>query len=197
MNALIKKVHIYLGLLNFSILLVFGIAGLHATLDPGPERRIRPEPTARYEAFTAAAAANDMEIAEAVYRQLALPLTAPVPKFALRRDRDNNLAMDFYTPNGVSRVTVLERENRVRVDTTRVGFWSYLDNLHSTTIVQRSADVRMRLWVYYNEFAIWSLLGMTFSGAYLGISSRPGYGPARYALGLGCALFIALYVVTR
>src|SRR5438093_7382802 len=128
MNRIVKKLHMYLGLLNFSILLVFGIAGLAATFDPGPERRARPEPVVRYQPFAAGGSLGDTEVADAVYRSLALPLSSPVPKFALRRDRDNNLTLDFYTVNDVSRVTVLERENRLRIETTRASLWRFLDN---------------------------------------------------------------------
>jgi hypothetical protein len=41
MHALIKKIHMYIGLLNFSNLMVFGIAGLAATFQEGHSGRCR------------------------------------------------------------------------------------------------------------------------------------------------------------
>ena len=53
MHAWIKRIHMYLGLLNYVTLTVFGIAGLTATFEPGP-RRPQPAAEARYEPFVAA-----------------------------------------------------------------------------------------------------------------------------------------------
>src|SRR6266478_2332121 len=111
----------YGGLLNLSILLVFGVAGLTATLDPGPEKRQRPEPRVEYRDFTVPAGLDDKAAADRVWEFLHLPLSAPLPKYAIRRDANNDLALDFYTPNGVRRAVVLERENRIRLETERVG----------------------------------------------------------------------------
>lgn len=197
MNSIIKKIHMYMGLLNFSILVVFGTAGLTATFQPRPESRAKPEPTVRFESFTVPSGLDDKEVADRVHTLLKIPLSTPVPKFALHRDRENNLAFDFYTINAVHTVTVLEKEARLRIEKVGFSIWRYLDHLHSTTINATQADWRITLWKYYNEFAIWSLIGMAISGSYLGLTSRPGYKPARYALVVGCGVFIMLYLLTR
>ncbi len=197
MNRWIKKLHMYFGLLNFSILLVFGIAGLTATFESAPDNRVPPAVSVRFENYTAPAGMNDKEVTDDVYRMLKPALTNPVPKFAIQRDADNNLAFAFFSVNGQQRVTVLEKENRLRIETLRISSWHFLDRLHSTTINARSADLRIQLWGYYNEFAIWSLIGMPLSGLYLWLSSRPGYRPAQLVFLAGTAFFLALYVVTR
>ena len=197
MNRWIKKLHMYCGLLNFSILLVFGIAGLTATFEQAPENRPRPQPTARFENYTAPPGADDKQVADDVHRFLNLPLTNRLPKGALRRDEQNNLQLNFYTINGIERVTVLEKEDRLRIETLRVSLWRYLDHLHSTTSGARTPDLRIRLWGYYNEFAIWSLIGMALSGLYLWLSSRPGYRPAQAVVLAGSGFFVALYLLTR
>lgn len=197
MTRWIKKLHMYFGLLNFSILLVFGMAGLTATFEGSPETRQRPQPALRFESYTPPPGSDDKQVADDVYRFLKLPLTNPLPKGALRRDGQNNLSLDFYSINGVQRVTVLEKEGRLKIEAMRVSTWRYLDHLHSTTSAARTPDLRVRLWGYYNELAIWSLIGMAFSGAYLWLASRPGYRPAQYILAAGSGLFIALYVLTR
>lgn len=196
MNRWIKKLHMYCGLLNFSILVVFGIAGLTATFEPAPQNRTPPPAIARFVAYTAPPAMSDKEVADDVYRFLQLPLTAP-PRYGIRRDGDNNLAFSLYTVNGERRVTVLEKENRLRVEEARNSIWRYLDNLHSTTIQAPAPDLRLRLWTYYNEFAIWSLIGMALSGLYLWLSSRPRYRPAQIVFLAGSGIFLCLYWLTR
>lgn len=197
MNQIVKKLHIYLGLLNFANLLVFGIAGLTATFQAAPESRQRPEPAVRYEAFTPPATVADKEVAVLVYQKLNFPLAAPPQPWSFRRNHENNLTVDFYTANGLYRVVVLERENRVRIETTRNSLWQYLNNLHATTIRERTGDPRTRLWSYYIEFAIWSLIAMTLSGICLWLSSRPRHRLALACLVLGSGSFAFLYVLTR
>src|SRR5262245_48214343 len=102
MHGLLKKLHIYLGLLNFSILFVFGIAGLRATVSPAPENRSRPAPALRLEAYDALPSASDSEVASDVYRRFGSPLAGPPPQFALRRDGENNLTFTVYSPNGTT-----------------------------------------------------------------------------------------------
>ena len=186
----------YVGLLNLSILLVFGVAGLTATLDPGPEKRTHPEPQVEYRDFTVPAGLDDKAAADRVWEFLHLPLSAPLPKYAIRRDANNDLFLNFYSPNGVRRAVVLEKENRIRLETEHVGLASYLNDLHTVTHNQ-NPDWRMRWWGYYTEFSIWSLIGMSLSGVYLWLASRPRYAPARYTFALGCGAFIALYAFTR
>src|SRR5437762_8612694 len=134
MYSLFRKIHMYVGLLNLSILLVFGVAGLTATLDPGPEKRTRPEPRVEYRDFTVPAGLDDKAAADRVYEFLKLPLSTPIPNFAVKRDGNNNLALDFYGANGPRRAIVLEKENRIRLESRRTPFTNFLNGLHTTTI---------------------------------------------------------------
>ena len=197
MYSLFRKIHMYAGLLNLSILLIFGIAGLWATLQPAPDRRKRPDPQIEVRDFTVPAGLDDRAVAGQIYEFLKLPLAAPIPAFAIKRDNDNNLAFDFYSPNGPRRALVLEKENHIRIETRRTTFANFLNGLHTTTINSRSTDWRIRYWTYYNEFSIWSLIGMSISGVYLWLASRPRYRPARWVFALGCGSFALLYAVTR
>jgi hypothetical protein len=197
-TTLIKKIHIYIGLLNFSILLVFGVAGLNALLEgvSGGE----PEATSeRIQAFTAPANVSDREIASAVYEILKPPLTAPLPPEALARDKDSNLVLTFYSPNAITNVTVIEKAKQLRIRTSQNRFWRFLSNAHAATCEDDAArsDVVMKLWTYYTELSIWSLLIMPLSGVYLWLASRPKYGWAQIAFAGGCCLFIVLYVLAR
>jgi hypothetical protein len=182
----------YIGLLNLSILLVFGVAGLTATIDNRADR----DPEVEYRAYTVPAGLDDKAAADRVWEFLRLPLSQPLPKYAIRRDASHDLTLDFYSPSGVRRAVVLEKENRIRLETRRNGFAEYLNALHTTTI-NRNPDWRMRWWGYYTEFSIWSLIVMSLSGVYLWLASRPLYTPARYAFALGCGTFLLLYILTR
>jgi hypothetical protein len=195
--SLFKKLHMYAGLLNLSILLIFGVAGLWATFEPAPERRKRPDPDVEFRDFTPPAGLDDKAAADRVHEFLNLPLTTPLPKFAIRRDANNDLALNFYTPNGIRRAVVLEKEHRIRIETQHIGFANYLNGLHTMTLNNRSPDWRVHWWTYYNEFSIWSLIGMSISGVYLWLASRPRYRPARWTFALGSGAFILLYAMTR
>jgi hypothetical protein len=187
----------YVGLLNLSILLIFGVAGLQATFEPAPENRKRPDADVEFRDFTVPAGLDDKAAADRVHAFLHLPLTAPLPKYAIRRDANNDLALNFYTANGVRRAVVLEKEHRIRLETEHTTITSYLNGLHATTINSASPDWRIRWWTYYNEFSIWSLIVMSISGAYLWLASRPRYSPARWTFAAGCGAFLLLYFLTR
>jgi hypothetical protein len=186
----------YVGLLNFSILVVFGIAGIDATLHGG-EARQRQWSSARYESFDPPQNASDAQVADMVFRQLRLPLTNPIPQFALRRNEQNVLVLDFYTVNGVHRVTLLEAEKRISIESDRVPVSRFLNNLHAHTNAGRKPHWALHLWGWYNEFAIWSLIGMSLSGAYLWLASRPRLRWAQGTLAAGVGVFGLLYFLTR
>jgi len=69
MLALVKKLHMYIGLLNFSNLIVFGIAGLAATFQG--EGGMAAGAT-RYESFTRPPGTTDRQIADLVFDHQAL-----------------------------------------------------------------------------------------------------------------------------
>ncbi len=197
MTSLIKKLHMYTGLLNFSILFVYGASGLLVTVLPAPQNRPRPQPETRFVDFTVSAGLTDKQVADRVWETLKLPLTAPPNLQGIRRDRNNNLQFGFFTPSSDHQILVLEKENRLRVETARKDTWRYLFALHTTALGHPSSDWRIRLWGYYNEFAIWSLMGMVGSGVYLWLASRPRFRWAQYSLTGGLGVFVLLYVLTR
>lgn len=197
MTALVKKVHMYLGLLNYTILTVFGLAGLWATLQPAPDKRERPVPVVRFENFQTPGNADDRQVAALVYETVKPPLAPPLPDYALRRDPAGNLRLNYYAMNGPTTVTVLEKEGRLRIESTRNDVWRFIDNLHTTTVNSRASDLRVRMWTWYNEFAIWSLIAMGLSGVWLWLASRPGWSAAQIVFLAGNGAFALLYVLTR
>ena len=195
MTELLKKLHIYIGLLSFSNLMVFGIAGLAATFLGGPNRKFVSE-GARYESFTPPPGSSDKQIGDAVYERFRFPLTEPPPSWAIRRDAAGNLLFDFYTINGVHKLSYLPREGRLRIENIRNNVWFFLDDAHTMTDIKQ-ADWRVRLWAWYNRFAIWSLIAMAITGTYLWLASRPRYRVAQYSFAGGAGAFILLYALTR
>lgn len=188
----------YLGLLCWSILFVYGIAGLTATVvhsgPPGPEFE---SSAVRTETFVAPPNETDRQVAGAVWQTLKIPLTGPPPSYAIGRDRQNDLVVSFWTANGPTDVTVLEQQHQLRIVTQRTNVWAYFNNLHSTTLHDRPYDWRIRWWAYYNEFAVWALLVMALTGVYLWLASRPRHVLAQAAVGLSVVSFLILYIQTR
>ncbi len=197
MHALIKKIHMYVGLLNFTILLVFGVTGLTATFAPAPAARPKPEPLVKMEDYTPPPNATDKQVADNIHQTRIAGFAHPIPEWALKRDKHKNLQLDFYSPNGMRRVIVLEKENKIRIENNPVGIWDFMSRMHATTMRANAIDWRMRLWTYYTEFSIWSLIAMALSGMYLWLASRPSYKWAIAAFVLGSGSFLVLWGLTR
>jgi hypothetical protein len=190
-HDVVKKLHTYAGLLSFAAFIVYGVAGLQATFRATPADRPGPSTGTRYVDFVAPGDLSDKALADLVHATLRLPLTEAPPARSLRRDAEGHLLLEFYTPNGPRRVTVLEAERRLRIETTQAGLWQYLSALHST--IRRPRPALMRAWDVYNEVAMFSLLFLSLSGVYLWLSTRQAPRLGRWSLALGSGSFIALF----
>lgn len=195
-DPLLKQLHIYLGLLSFSHLIVYGIAGLTASAQPGMERP-KVAASARYEPFAPNANLTDKQVADQVYNQLKLPFTRPMPDWYLRRTASNDLLLDFVNINGIYRVTILEKEQRLKIEEIRNSGWLFLEDIHAGTARSAERMTLLRLWGIYNEFAMWSMIAMALSGAYLWLSSRPGLRWAQACLLASVVASAALYLLVR
>ena len=194
-RTLVLKVHVYAGLLSFTQLLIYGAAGLAATV----EERPRPKNiyASRDVLYTPPANKTDKEVADDVYQLLALPLTRPMPLFAIKRDERNDLQLDFYNINGIHRVTVLEREHRLRVDEVRNGPGTFVNDLHTVTLNDAGAPRLVRVWGYYNAVAMWCLLGFCASGVYLWLTAEARSWWAWSGLAAGTAAMASLWILFR
>lgn len=191
-TGLIRKIHTYAGLLTFIHLVVFGVVGIWAVVQSKPGGAPQ-QPVVTELAFRVEPDSTDREVAEQVCSLLHLSLATPIQQAVIQHDAEGKLVLNFYHANGRDRVTVLESEQRIRVETTRNTVWRYLDTLHETTGVFRSGDSRMQLWAWLNEGAMWSLAVMMASGVALWLASRAGDRWAQIALAAGCGLFAALF----
>jgi hypothetical protein len=128
---------------------------------------------------------------------LKLPLTRPMPLFAIKRDAANDLQLDFYNINGIYRVVVLERENRLRIEEIRNSLAIFLEDMHAITTGDAQAPRLMRIWAFYNEFAMWCLLAFVVSGVYLWLSAHARTVWAWGSLAAGGIGLAALWVAFR
>src|SRR5438874_2598909 len=122
MNAWIRRIHIYLGLINFSLLIVFGLAGLVVTFEAPDIFRQKQGPAVTFVDFTAPPFASDREVA-LMLGGIVQPAHAGPP--VNRRNAANQLVADFYSVNGLTRVTLLEHERRAQVQTFRNSIWRF------------------------------------------------------------------------
>ena len=195
--VLMERLHIYAGLLSFTILLVFGVAGLHAVVVPDP--RVNPDrfSDARYVDFDVPPDASDRELANRVHDQLGFITAGKMPDFALGRNSQHELVLDFWSVNGVTKVRVLEDRNQLEIRSTRTSLAGYLNNLHLSVPVYSPRNVVMFTWALYVELSIFTLLFLVASGVYLWLRTRRGGWWAYASFGLGSGVFIALWVLVR
>jgi len=194
MNVWIRKVHMYLGLVNFSLLVVFGLAGLIVTAEAPDIFRQKQGPAVTSREFTAPPSASDREVGQLLAESLAPPHSGPP---VIRRNAANQIVTEFYSVNGMTRVTLLESERRAQIQTFRNSIWRFIDNAHATTIGEQSRSTAVRLWAWYIELSIWSLVLMALSGVWLGVTARWKFRWTRVSLAAGFAAFVVLYWVAR
>jgi uncharacterized iron-regulated membrane protein len=196
MRTLVIKLHLYAGLLTFAQLILYGAAGLVATVQTAAERPKNPRAIS-YVSFTPTPSSSDKQVADEVYRALQLPLTRPMPGWAIKRTADNDLLLDFYNINGIWRVVVLERESRLRIEQIRNSLGIFLADMHAATTGDAEAPRLIRVWAIYNEFAMWCLLAFCVSGVYLWLSAQARSWWAWTSLAASTATFALLWLAFR
>ena len=191
----IVKLHIYAGLLTFTQMVIYGVAGLVASAyDVQQLKTVR---AVREVPFKAPASSTDKEVADRVHGTFAWPLSRPIPAWAIRRTPQNDLLLDFYTVNGIYRVVVLEREEKLRIEEIRNTTSHFLVIAHAITMSDPEAPPILRAWAYYNEIALWSLFGFCASGVYLWLSAQARSVSAWISLAAGIAAFAGLWAAFR
>ena len=194
MNTWIKKIHMYTGLLNFTILCVFGIAGLVVTADAPDIFHSATLPVVATLPFRAPGSASDQQVGELIRSRLQ-PAHAGKPN--IHRDAQHQLVADFYSVNGLVRATLLDAEGQLRVETRRNSIWRFFDNAHATTIQESAYDWAPIAWSWYIELSIWSLMLMALSGMWLGLASRWPFWWTKASLAAGTLMFAILYWVQK
>lgn len=196
MRNIVLKLHLYAGLLTFAQLVLYGVAGLVATVQLAAERP-KISHAVQYVPFTVRPGTTDKQVADAVFQALRMPLTRPMPEWFLRRTPEHDLLLDFYNINGIWRVIVLEREGRLRIEQIRNSLGLFLGDMHAITIGDEEAPRLVRWWAFYNEFGIWCLLAFCASGVYLWLSAQARSWWAWMSLAAGSAAFAVLWMAFR
>jgi hypothetical protein len=193
--GVILKLHTWAGLATFVNFIIYGIVGIAAVFDPPPDA---PPPAAvvRDMPFTAAPNLSDREVAVQVADLLGLTLAKPVQNFAIQRDKEGRLVLDFRHANGRHRVTFPD-SSHLRVEVTRASFTQYLTSLHFTSVDFHPGDWRMRAFGWYNELAMWCLILMIGTGVWLWYTRRFKHRWAMASLFAGSGIFTIMYVWTR
>ncbi len=194
MNTWIKKIHMYTGLLNFTILCVFGLAGIVVTAEAPDIFHAGTLPVVATLPFIAPASASDQQVGEMIRQQLQ---PSHAGKANLSRDAKHRLVADFYSVNGLVRATLLEGESRVQVETRRNSIWRFIDNAHATTIQESASDWSTGAWAWYIELSIWSLMVMALSGLWLGLTTRWPFWWTKASLLAGTVSFAIFYWVQK
>jgi uncharacterized iron-regulated membrane protein len=195
MVYVILKLHTWAGLATFVNLMIYGIVGIAAAFEPAPDA---PAPAAAVREIPFAMPQNstDREVAEQVVERLGLSLATPVQNFAIQHDDQHRLVLDFRHANGRHRITFPDA-GHLQVEITRAPLDRYLSSLHVTSAVFHSGDWRMQAWSWYNEFAMWCLIFMILSGAWLWLSRRARHRWALASLAAGAGVFTLMYWWTR
>lgn len=190
----IKKIHMWAGLLNFSVLIVLGIVGIVASVLPRPAERPKPPATTRTVDYQAPGDLDDRALADAIQAFLDIPLTSsPVPEYGVRRDEQNRLRVNLFTPAVRYEALLLEDEGRLEITRQPFDAGQFLFHLHELTPGWAGADWRLRAWAWYMELSIWSLMLMAVSGVYLWAASRPTYRWGQIAFAAGLLIFAGFY----
>jgi uncharacterized iron-regulated membrane protein len=192
MTALIRKLHIYAGLLVFSQLLVYGIAGLVATAQPSLERSKVPYRTETLP-FETQPGEPDKVTAARVWELLKPEMSRPVPDWFLQKTPDGHLQLDFYNINGILRVIVLDQ--KLQLQHIRNGVGLFMEDIHAATTGDDLESPLLKAWALWNEVGIWSLLGFSASGLYLWLATRPRWTWAWVAVLFGAGVFATFWAV--
>ena len=194
MHKWMKKLHMYAGLLSFLAFLVWGVAGIVATLAPAPGNRKPPEPSVRYVDFPVQADLGDEEVAERMLAKLDPPF---VRNARPQRDDQGRLFLNYFTPNGRRLFVLDEPQNRIEVREFPMPFLAFVNTMHVQTWNHSHPATEVKLWGAYNEFSLWAMLFMSISGVYLWLATRPNMRWAQWTAGAATLLFVALYFSLR
>jgi hypothetical protein len=190
MYTTLRRLHVWIGLFAFTSLAVMAAAGLHGSFGAGHEPAVV---ATREVPFATDAGLDDLALAAELQRRLALPLTAPPGRAAVRRDGDGRLAVRLWTPNGGYRVTLDERTGAARVERLRNSLGGYLNLMHAQNLRDARPTLPSRLWGLYVDASIGALLALVATGLALWLLTRPRVAWA-WALFVGGAFAVGAVI---
>jgi hypothetical protein len=167
MRNWVLRIHLYLGLLCSSYLILFGISSLNFN---HPFAFTKPTTTTvTWErTVTLPPVADNAAESEAVRDALGL-IGWPLP-WETRRDPTGDLHFGLARPGKHYTLHVLRSSGVVRVTEQRKGYWTVFRELHGNTGVPRSG--LMTAWGWFTELCTLFVLFAALSGVYLFATRR-------------------------
>jgi hypothetical protein len=201
MHRLIKKFHTYAGLLSFTLMLIYGVAGLTATIRKGAEGSARGFGPPRFESFSVPTGLDTQldkhQVSDLVYDHLKPPLVERLTTEMVETGGAGNPRLDFWSINGVQRVTVLVREGRLKIEKQRSDLPDFLNALHATLTGYPTSFPLIRVWGTYNHFGLLCMLFLALSGAYLWLVPRLRLPSSKFVMIAGAGLFVLICEALR
>src|SRR5690242_15629916 len=106
----LRRLHLLAGLFTLTALFVLGATGFAVTFQEG-----KPAPTnVRVLDYRPSGSLSDRQVADDLYEKLRLPLAREAPSWAIRRNEQHALTINYFSPSGTDTVTVLEAEGKIR-----------------------------------------------------------------------------------
>ncbi|MCU1325922.1 MAG: hypothetical protein JWN34_1292, partial [Bryobacterales bacterium] len=144
--------------------------------------------------FAAPPSASDEEVGALIAARYR-PAKAGQPN--VRRNARHQLVADFYSVNGLVRMTLLEGAGQLQVETLRNSIWRFFDNAHATTLQESATHWAPKAWAWYIEISIWSLMLMALTGTWLGLTTRWNFWWTKASFAAGTVAFAVFYVVQK
>jgi hypothetical protein len=192
MRHWVLRIHLYLGLLCSSYLILFGVSSLNfnhpfAFTNPGTgtvswERSIELPP----------AAGDTSEEAKSV--QAALGLSGWTLPWETRREANGDLRFGLSRPGKHYTIRVLRQARSVQVEEQRKGYWTVVRELHG--LMQVPGSRLAAAWGWYTDLCTWVVVFAAVSGVYLFTARRRErrVGWAVLGLATGCSALFMLYL---
>ncbi len=193
----VRKLHLYVGLLTFSSLLLLGASGMAAFLHHTQNSNGNSVVRDRLMQFEADVGTSDVAIANQVRREFELSLALKIGKGDISHDGDGNLTATFSTINGSHKVTVFREQSQVRIVERRLGLAGFLVRAHSVLLRPSSPGLDWRVLVLSIYMATTlMLLGILVpTGLAIWLLTRPRHKRARLVVAASSGLFIALWMM--
>ena len=192
----IRKIHTWSGLLTFTAFVVWGLTGIYAIFLPPPGMWKPPEVSSEREfAFEAPGSVDDRRLARLIFEAADIKMAGG--HYNVRRDSEQNLAFNAFTPNGRLDFTYIEDEKRVRIQSRRNEIGNFFSVMHAAHSRRGSPHISTRLYGVYNEVSTWAFFFMSLSGLYMWIATRPGLPWARIIIGAATLMTVIMWWAVR
>ena len=173
-----------------------GLTGIYAIFLPPPGHWKPPEVSSEREfAYEAPGNMDDRELAKLIFEAADMKMAGG--HYNVRRDAEQNLAFNAFTPNGRQDLTYFEDDKRVQVQSRQNGIGNFFSVMHASHSRRGAPHISARLYGVYNEVSTWAFFFMSLSGLYMWIATRPGLPWARIIIGATTLATVIMWWAVR